>query len=118
MDELKNFVTRKSVRQKINGYLFNPNNYEGWMKGQWFIRALGFDPKELEQFKMLEEQIKFNPNEAVYSRDTKWGVRYKQKLTIIGPNGKMVKDIRSHWQIDTESGVVTLVTLLPPKKNR
>lgn len=118
MDEIKEFRTRKSVRQKIHGYLFDPNNYDGWTKGQWFIRALGFNPKEPKHLKMLAEQIKFNPSEAAFTKDIEWGLRYKQRLTIIGPNGKIVQGIRSHWQIDTNSGTVTLVTLFPPKKNR
>jgi hypothetical protein len=118
MDEIKEFCTRKSVRQKIHGYLFNPNNYEGWMKGQWFIRALGFNPKEPKHLQMLEEQIKYNPDEAHFTEDTEWGYRYKQKVTIIGPSGKIIKGIRLHWQKDKFSGIITLNTLLPPKKYR
>ena len=116
MDEIREFRTKKSVRQKINGYLFNPNNYDGWAKGQWFIRALGFNPKKPEHLKILEDQIKFNPSDAIFTYDTQWGASYTQKLTIVGPTGKMIKGVRAYWQKDRFSGIITPNTLLPPKE--
>jgi filamentous hemagglutinin len=118
MKNLQDFLTHKSIHKKVTGYLFNPNNYEGWSKGQWFVKALGFDPESPEHLKMLKKQIKFDPDIAVFTEDTEWGARFGQKLTIIGPNGKTISDIRSHWQKDKVSGMITLLTLLPPKKNR
>ena len=86
-------------------------------KGQWFIRALGFNPEKPEHLKMLEDQIRFNPDLVIFVKETKWGSRFKQELSVTGPKGKIIKGIRSHWQKDKYSGIITLVTLLPPKKS-
>ena len=118
MTKIEDFITRKSIDRKISAYLFNPNNYDGWLKGQSFIRALGFNPNDPEHVSMLAKQIRFDPYSAIFSKDTKWGARFRQKLAIIGPNGKIIDGVRSVWQKDYNNGTITLITLLPPKRRR
>jgi hypothetical protein len=69
MESLPEFATRKSVREKVSNYLFNPRNPAGWAKGQWFKRALGFEPLNREHHKLLELQLIFDPRTAVWQRD-------------------------------------------------
>lgn len=98
------------------GYLFNRKHQEGWPKGQWFVRALGFNPDLPEHARILESQILFDEKTAVLSRVTKWGTRFEQDLTITGPNGKSIDGITAIWQCDLDSDIIRLLTLLPPKK--
>ena len=99
-NELAAFATRKSVYIKVVNYLFNPDNEDGWSKGQWFVRALGYDPNNPDHIKMLVSQITFDPEVAVFDKKSKWGDRYRQSFAIIGPNGRTIPGVRTRWQKD------------------
>jgi hypothetical protein len=116
MYDFASHATRRSVRDKILKYLFNPRNHVGWPKGRWFIRALGFNPLQPEHIRMLEQQIQFDKSTAIFLNSTEWGDRFKQEITITGPTGKAVKGIRLIWQRHTGTGIIKLVTLYPPKQ--
>lgn len=107
--------THKSVQNKVANYLFNPDNQKGWAKGQWFVKALGFDPDKSKHELMLAQQIKFDASSAVFDEMSAWGPRFKQILELTGPNGKIIKGVRAVWQIDTNSEIITLLALLPPR---
>lgn len=108
--------TRDSIHNKVVGYLFNPKNSQGWVKGRWFIIALGFEPNNQQHHQILEEQIKFNKKQARFSKTTEWGIRYIQEVSITGPNGKTIYAVRTIWQQDKNTGIVRLITIMPPKK--
>jgi hypothetical protein len=112
---MRNKITRKIVHQKLIGYIFNPENKVGWAKGQWFIRALGFDPSQPNHMHLLEKQIAYNNNRAVFTHHTIWGPRFTQKLTVTGPNGKIIDGITIIWQRDKNTKTIRLITMHPPK---
>ena len=117
MDEFTQAATLRSVRKKLIGYLFNPNHRTGWAKGQWFVKALGFEPENQSHISNLEQQITFQPL-SIATEDTEWGRRFKQDLTIVGPNGKTIGGVLAIWQVDKDSGIIMLITLMPPKRKR
>src|ERR1700723_3780875 len=116
MEQLINYNTRKSVYDKIRKYLFNPNNKDGWDKGIWFMRALGFNPGNPEHVKMLAKQIYFDDEKAIFKSITQYGKRYDLFLAITGPNGKTIDGIKTGWQRDNDSDFFRLLTILPSKK--
>ena len=116
--EASEAVTKKSIHDKVTGYLFNPENGRGWVKGEWFRRALGFDAANERHMAMLESQIKYNPEVAKFSRATQYGEMFDQNLTITGPNGKTIDAVRAVWQRDTGTSNIRLITLMPPRRPR
>ena len=108
-------ITSESIHKKVSGYLFNRKSRDGWPKGQWFVKALGFNPDDLKHIEMLEKQIRFDSVTARFTRDTQWGPRFEQELSITGPNGKTIAGVRAAWQKDKNSGIISLMTLMPPK---
>ena len=117
-NELAAFATRKSVYSRVVNYLFHPASESGWAKGQWFIRALGYDPNNPDHVKMLVSQITFNAEVAVFDKKSKWGNRYKQSFAIIGPNGRTIPGVRTTWQKDFDTSIIRLLTVVPPKRKR
>lgn len=116
MESVSDAATRKSIHDKVTGYLFNPSSERGWPKGERFRRAFGFDAKNPEHLQMLENQIRFEADKAVPVRETEWGPRWKQDIAITGPDGKTIEGVRTIWQLDKESGILRLITVMPPKK--
>ncbi len=112
---MRNKVSRKTVHEKLIGYLFNSKHRKGWPKGQWFIRALGFDPNQPKHILLLEKQIAYNNNIAVFTHYSKWGPRFNQNLKVTGPNGKTIDGITITWQRDIDTKIIRLVTIRPPK---
>ena len=107
---------QKITHEKIVNYLFNPQNVDGWPKGQWFIKALGFDPQKPEHLKILEKQIRFDRTKALFRGMTRFGEKYDLFLPIAGPNGKTIDGVKPVWLKDHELHIIRLVTILPPKK--
>ena len=112
---MRNKVSRKIVHEKLIGYFFNPKNRRGWAKGQWFARALGFDPKRPEHVLLLEKQIAYNTNIAVFTHHSTGGPQFDQTLAVRGPNGKTINGITVTWQRDYRTRIIRLVTMVPPK---
>jgi hypothetical protein len=109
-------LQQNSTRIKLVKYLFNPDSRGGWPKGQWFIKALGFDPTNPEHIKMLEEQIVFDKARATLRSKTQYGVTYNLTLEITGPNGKTIGGVVTGWQKDKDTETFRLVTVIPPKR--
>ncbi len=62
----------------------------------------------------LARQIVFDPNNAIQTKVTEYGVQYNQWITITGANGKTI-DVKFAW-IKLIDGTVKLVTAIPTKK--
>ena len=116
MEEAAELIQRKITHEKVVNYLFNPNNPDGWSKGQWFIKALGFDPQNPAHVKLLEEQIKFDASRATARPATQYGERFNLSISVTGPNGKTIDGIRTAWQRDKDKDLIRLVTIYPPKQ--
>lgn len=110
-----NEITRQSVNEKVSNYLFNRESSRGWSKGQWFRKSLGFEPDNPSHRQMLEKQIQFDPKTAQFGKDTEYGVRYKQEISITGPNGRTIDGVRAVWQCDADTKNIRLITLMPPR---
>ena len=113
--EASEAATKKSIHDKVTGYLFNPESERGWAKGEWFRRALGFEAANEEHMALLERQIKFDAEAAAPIRESEWGPRWKQDTEITGPTGKTIEGVRVIWQKDKGSGIMRLITIMPPK---
>ncbi len=107
--------TQETVRAKVRNYLFNPGSPRGWDKGQWFVKALGYEPSNPEHWAMLERQIYYDPAKAMFQEMTKWGPRFEQLTKITGPNGRTIDGVRAIWQKDAGTSIIRLINIIPPK---
>lgn len=78
---------QKSVAtEKFTGYLFNPNNKQGWAKGQAFTSRLGYTADSYESLRReIISGAKRYP--AVNKGDNGYGIRYEQKMILYGETG-------------------------------
>lgn len=78
---------QKSVAtEKFTGYLFNPNNKQGWAKGQAFTSRLGYTADSYESLRReIISGAKRYP--AVNKGDNGYGIRYEQKMILYGKTG-------------------------------
>jgi hypothetical protein len=97
-----------SVNDKLYRYLLNPENARGADKAAWFKGALGFTRENIGD---LAKQIVFDPNKAVQTAVTPYGVKYNQIINIVGANGRTIP-VLTAW-IKGPNGVVRLTTALP-----
>ncbi|MDI3329036.1 MAG: hypothetical protein QJR06_10810 [Alicyclobacillaceae bacterium] len=104
-------ATERSVQSKLEQYLLNPDHPIGGSKANWFQKALGFNRDNMDE---LAKQIKFNPNTAVETGVTQYGIKYNQVINILGANGRRI-DVTFAW-IRNNDGVVRLVTAIPTGK--
>ena len=118
MGQLINYNTRKSVYDRVSGYILNPEHKTGWTKGRWFMLALGFNPENPEHVKMPARQIHFDGSRAIFKGIMHYGERYDLFLSITGPNGKTIDGVKTGWQKDHGSNFMRLLTVLPSKRKR
>lgn len=73
--------------EKFTGYLFNPNNHDGWSKGKNITSRLGYDIGNWEE---LRSEIKANASNypVTIKKTDKHGTRYEQLQVVYGLNGK------------------------------
>ena len=72
--------------RKFTNYLFNPENSDGWGKGQAFISRLGYHKDNYEGLKMeIIEKSKRYP--ATLKKTDKFGNSYEQKMILYGNKG-------------------------------
>jgi len=98
-------TTRESIALKLDRYLLNPFHENGKHKAKWFKTALGFT---IQNRDLLAQQIKFDPDKAIFLRRCLHGWIYKQNIDIIGVTGKTIP-ITFEWIINRD-GVIRLVT--------
>ena len=99
----------KLISEKVSGYLLNPEHEDGRSKARWFNDALGIGQSNAE---LLAKQIVFDEKQAVVSRETIYGIRYKLVIEIRGANGRTLP-ITTIWQRDTQDGFVRFLTATP-----
>ena len=77
----------KAADAKFTGYLFNPNNVDGYAKGQAFTSRLGYDKNN---WKDLQKQIlqKAPTYPAKKKGDAGYGEKYEQKIVVYGNKWK------------------------------
>jgi hypothetical protein len=106
-------ITRQSILHKLETYTLNPFQVEGRHKARWFRRALGFTNLNSEA---LANQIHFYPRLAIPFRMTRFGIIYLQYMTIMGTNGRIIKNVRVSWFKERNTGLIRLSNILPPKE--
>ena len=103
--------TAQSVTDKLQRYLLNPDHPTGGSKANWFESALGYTKDSISE---LSRQIVFNPDTAIQTKVTQFGIKYNQVINITGANGKQI-DVLFVW-IKNLDGIVRLVTAIPPER--
>lgn len=71
---------------KFTGYIFNKDNPNGWAKGVYFERVLGYSSENWEK---LQAEIMYaqQRNPAKLRRETEFGVIYEQQMILYGETG-------------------------------
>lgn len=73
--------------RKFSEYLFNPNNTDGWAKGQAFLSRLGYNVDNYQELqKAIIDKAKKYP--ATFKGNIGYGDRYEQKIVLYGKNNK------------------------------
>ena len=108
---LNSAETQASINKKLESYLLNKTHPSGGSKAKWFEEALGFNQTNKAD---LSKQIIFNPDSAVQTSVTEYGIKFNQVIKITGANGRVI-DVTFAW-IENEDGVIRLVTAIPTKK--
>lgn len=103
--------TKTSVTVKLKTYLLDKTHVKGGSKAKWFEQALGFNQDNMDG---LAKQIVFDPDAAIQTKVTEFGVKYNQIIRITGANGKVI-DVTFAW-IKNNDGIIRLVTVIPTKK--
>ncbi len=69
--------------RKFTGYLFNPQNTDGWAKGKAFTSRLGYDISNYGELKqdIIAKAIKYP---ATYKVSDQFGDKYEQKMVLYG----------------------------------
>ena len=75
--------TATAADSKFTDYLFNPNNADGWAKGQAFTSRLGYDKDSYEELKnlILSNATKYP---ATLKRTDEYGESYEQHMILYG----------------------------------
>ena len=102
--------TPTSVKRKLNDYLLNAEHPKGESKAKWFKEALGFTQANADE---LEKQLVFDFKTAEQSAVTEFGVKYNQRISITGANGKVI-EVNVAW-IKNNDGIIRMVTAIPTK---
>lgn len=110
LDDIAASIQAKSVSDKLNNYLLNPEHEVGASKAKWFQSALGYNKNNMND---LAKQIVFDEKIAVKTAVTEYGTKYNQIISIVGANGKVI-DVKFAW-IKNLDGYVRLVTGIPTK---
>lgn len=99
-------TTDESVKPKLDRYLLDPEHSRGGDKARVLKSALGFSRDNMID---LANQIKFDPDRALFQADTYDGPKFIQTTFIMGANGVMM-EVTVVW-IHNLDDVVRLVTL-------
>jgi hypothetical protein len=100
-----------NLRDKLHGYLLEPDNLQNQGKAIWFQKALGFDKNTWQQ---LAPQLYFDESTAVFRETTPYGDRYSQFIRVTGPNGRTIV-VEFIFQKDG-AGRVAFITGIPTDK--
>ena len=84
---LPNAEKATAADAKFTGYLFNPENKDGWSKGVAFSSRLGYNIDNWEAIR--KEIFSMAPSyPAAFVEITAYGTRYEQKIVLYGLKGK------------------------------
>lgn len=84
---LPNAANVTAADAKFTGYLFNPQNRDGWAKGVALTSRLGYDEGS---WKALRNQIIANTTKypVTIHKQNEYGTHYEQLMVLYGENGK------------------------------
>lgn len=79
--------TATAADEKFTGYLFNPDNHDGYSKGASFTSRLGYDINNWEELRgEILQQAKLYS--ATKQKTDEYGTRYEQRMILYGRKGK------------------------------
>ena len=98
---------------KYKGYLFNPNNANGFAKGKAFESRLGYSEKN---YRELDELIKSNIGKfpAISKGSTEFGEKYEVNMVLRGLTGKQAK-VKVGIMVDKDKNIPRLTTVFIDK---
>lgn len=98
---------------KYKGYLFNPNNANGFAKGKAFESRLGYSEKN---YRELDELIKSNIGKfpAISKGSTEFGEKYEVNMVLRGLTGKQAK-VKVGIMVDKVKNIPRLTTVFIDK---
>ena len=93
---------------KYTGYLFNPNNTEGYAKGKAFTSRLGYD---INNYKELDKLIRSNIGKfpVIYKGSNKFGEKFEVNMVVKGLTGKQAK-VKIGIMVDKDKDIPKLTT--------
>jgi hypothetical protein len=101
-------ATARSVADKLQRYLLNPDHPIGRAKAKWFEKDLGYTRANAGD---LAKQLVFDEAKAVQTGVTQYGTKFNQVINIVGANGRTIP-VKTAW-IRGSDGVARLVTVVP-----
>lgn len=104
---LPNADKATAAKEKFTGYLFNPENKNGWAKGQVITSRLGYSA---ENWKSLQNEILRGSRvyPANHKGNSGYGEKYEQRMVLYGKNGTPANVVVG-W-IQNEDGSVSMTS--------
>ena len=97
-------------REKIAGYLLNPEHPYGTSKARFFV-AFGFTPDAWAAL-AAELRVHGQTHEVARWRETGFGPRYEVEGEVVAPDGRRPR-VRTVWQVDKGQIAPRLITAYP-----
>lgn len=101
--------------EKFTRYLFNPENKNGWAKGQLITKELGVD---VNNYGQLQDTISASTSKypAVSKGDSGYGERFQQDIIVYGKRGQPV-NLRTAWIDKGKDGMSLTTTFIKEAKD-
>ena len=110
---LDNYDKLYIADEKYTGYLFNPDNTEGYAKGKAFTSRLGYD---INNYKKLDKLIKSNIGKypATSSGTNKYGEKFEVNMVLRGLTDKQAK-VKAGVMVEKDIEMPKLTTVFIDK---
>ena len=107
---MPNHAKAVTPREKFTNYSLDYNNPNAVGKAEAYERALGYTKSNSESLvSQIHNAVTTGATKPFQVSETEYGVKYKYRISITGPNGK-TKNVIAVYQIDKGSTTPRLVT--------
>lgn len=66
--------------------------------------------------KLKPSEVTAEPEKLTPTGADAYGIRFRQPITIVGANGRVLENCKIHWLLNDETGCYEFKNLLLPKK--
>ncbi len=117
--QMPNYDKSTTPIEKFRDYSLNPGNPNNHGKAEAYKRGLGFDKSNAEDLRSQIHNAIISGKYRPYGTETdQYGIRYKYRVPVKGPNGK-TKNVIAVYQIDKGKENSRMVTnYLDKEKNQ